>query len=124
MLLDASLAIRMLSAALERTLGWDREQVEGRSWPDVVTPTDVAEVTRLRLERALAGAVRTIEMEAMANAGQRLQLIFDAALVGRGPDQGLLLTLSSARPAADRPPERRRGAWTGPWTARDPHRLL
>lgn len=100
-LLDSSLEIRMLSAALEKVLGWEREEVEGRPWPEVVTPSELAAVTRLRLARALEGVVRVIETEAITGSGQRLLLVFDAALVGRGAEQGLLLTLSSARPAEE-----------------------
>jgi len=98
-LLDAALEIQMLSAALEKTLGWEREQVEGRSWVDVITPPELAAVTRLRLERALAGVVRTVETEAITSAGQRLLVVFDAALIGRCAEQSLLLTLSSVRRA-------------------------
>lgn len=98
-LLDGALAIRMLSAALEKRLGWEREQVEGRPWIEVITPRELAGVTRLRLERAVAGVLRTIETEGVTSAGERLLLTFDAALVGRGADQGLLLTLTSSRPA-------------------------
>lgn len=100
-MLDASLEIRLLSVGLGKLLGWEREQLEGRAWPDAIAPSDLASVTRLRLERALAGLVRTIELEATNSTGNRLLLVFDAALVGRGTEQGLLLTLSSARPAED-----------------------
>lgn len=99
-LLSAGLEIRMVSAALEKTLGVEREQLEGRSWTEVVTPPELAAVTRIRLHRAVAGVGRTIETEAMTREGQRLLLVFDAALIGRCDEQSLLLTLLSARPAA------------------------
>jgi PAS domain S-box-containing protein len=100
-LLDRSANVHLYSAALEKLLGWSREQVEGRGWLEAVVPPSQIAVVRGRLERALSGTLRSFECEAAGTEGRRFRLQLEAALVGRGDEQGVLLTVTSAQPILD-----------------------
>jgi DNA-binding CsgD family transcriptional regulator len=95
-LLDGNATIQMLSASLETLLGSTREQTQGRAWVDAfVSPAD-ARVVRERIERALCGTLRSFECVVVTAKNTRVKLSFDANLVGRRNEQGLLLTVTSA----------------------------
>jgi PAS domain S-box-containing protein len=96
-ILDKARQIRLFSAALEQLLGWERDKVEGRVWDEVIAPRAHAEIAKSRIERALAGTQRTFESEALSADGRRFLLSLDASLVGRDDEQGVLLTVTSAR---------------------------
>lgn len=99
-LLDGARNIQLFSAALEATLGWTREEVEGRAWDDLISPAAHAPIARARIERALSGTARSFDTEARSSDGRLFKLSIEAALVGRDEEQGVLLLVSSIAPLA------------------------
>ncbi|MDF2694976.1 MAG: transcriptional regulator, LuxR family, partial [Labilithrix sp.] len=96
--------IQMFSTSLETLLGWAREEVEGRTWLEAMTPAAHAGAVERRLERALSGTLHAFACEAVTPEGTRFNLHLEAALVGRDFEQGLLLTVTAAEPLDyDRP---------------------
>lgn len=94
-LLDKSARVQMFSGAMERTLGWRRYEVEGRCWVEACVPPETTEVARKWLADALRGALRNYECEVVTPDGQRVLLSLEMSLIGRGREQGLLLTVQS-----------------------------
>jgi PAS domain S-box-containing protein len=84
---------------MEKTLGWRRYEVEGRAWADACVPPDLTAPTRKWLAHALRGALRNYECEVITRDGRRLLLLLEMSLIGRGREQGLLLTVQSVSPA-------------------------
>ncbi|MCW5613215.1 MAG: PAS domain S-box protein [Rubrivivax sp.] len=95
-LLDRDAVVRMFSASLEELLGWRREEVEGRRWVEAIAPPTHAQIAEARIDRALSGTLRTFDSEAATPKSERFRLRLEASLVGRGAEQGLLLTVTSS----------------------------
>ena len=98
-LLDGATNILLFNRAMERVLGWRRSEVEGRPWADSFAPPDLGRATRRWLSRALNGALGEPQCDVLTRDGRRLVLELDMTLVGRRRDQGLLMTVRSARAA-------------------------
>jgi PAS domain S-box-containing protein len=101
--LDRHGVIRLYATRLERVLGWRRHEVEGRAWIDVFVPPEAAEAARARLGRALSGTLGEYECEVVSRDARHLVLALSVTLVGRGRQQGLLLTVNRVveRPGPD-----------------------
>jgi PAS domain S-box-containing protein len=96
LLLDGAQRIRLFTSALESTLGWRRYEVEGQLW-EVCAPAEHAPTTRRWFNEAMRGALRRFECAAMTRDGRRVLLDAEMSLVGKGRDQGLLLTIQGVR---------------------------
>jgi PAS domain S-box-containing protein len=97
--LDPAGRIVLFNGAMERVLGWRRDEVGGRSWIDACVPQDCARAARQWFQRALSGALAGSECEVVTRDGRRLLFEMEMMLVGRGRQQGLLLTVQAAREA-------------------------
>src|SRR6188768_542292 len=93
-LLDRFGRIRFFNSAMEEALGWTRHEVEGTPWTRVC-PMPETEAARW-LEQALRGALRNLNASAVTRSGDRVVLELELALVGRGEEQGVLLTARRA----------------------------
>jgi PAS domain S-box-containing protein len=100
-LLDQASSIRLFSSGLERLLGWNREEVEGRKWSDAVVPREFAATAQARLERALSGMLRSFDCDVTTSRNERYKISFETVLVGRDDMQGLLLTVTDVHLVAD-----------------------
>jgi PAS domain S-box-containing protein len=98
-LLDKSGRIRLFNRAMEEVLGWSRFDVEGKSWAEICVSPDRGSEANRWIEEALRGAVREHQTSVLTKAGARIAFHFEFALVGQGPDQGLLVTARRAVPA-------------------------
>jgi PAS domain S-box-containing protein len=98
-LLDRATNILLFNRAMERVLGWRRSEVEGRPWADACAPPDLGRATRRWLSRALNGALEEPQCDVLTRDGRRLVFELELSLVGRRRDQGLLMTVRSARAA-------------------------
>lgn len=99
LVLDRTGSIRAWSRGFEQAFGFERNELEGRAWADVgFAPAARALVLRT-LNRAWLGTLHGCELEVLARDGRRLSIAVDAELVGRGREQGLLLTIHDVRPA-------------------------
>lgn len=95
-LLDRDARIQMFSSSFESLLAKTREDVEGKSWFDVLTPASHVAVAKGRIDRALSGTLRHFELEAVGPSNTRFSLNVESSLVGRDDEQGLLLAVRSA----------------------------
>src|SRR5262245_48834021 len=98
-LLDRTTNILLFNGAMERILGWRRREVEGRPWVDACVPPELGRATRRWLSRALNGALGEPQCDVLTRDGRRLVFELELTLVGRRPDQGLLMTVRAARAA-------------------------
>lgn len=97
-LLDKSGRIRLFNRTMEQALGWTRFQVEGQLWSRACVPAEHHDETQRWITDALRGAVHSYESVAVTHAGARMMFVFELALVGRGPSQGLLMTATEVTP--------------------------
>jgi PAS domain S-box-containing protein len=97
-LLDREGTIRLLNRAMERTLGWRQDELEGRAWAEACAPTQPASTTSSWWSQVLSGSVRRCDCEVRARNGRRILLELDVSPVGRGRDEGLLLAVRRAMP--------------------------
>jgi PAS domain S-box-containing protein len=98
MLLDRSGRIQLLNAAMERTLGWRRGEIEGRLWYEACAPARSKRPTSRSLGQALSGALRRFELEAVTSDKCRVRLDVDVSSLGRNPARGLLLIVRRVTP--------------------------
>jgi PAS domain S-box-containing protein len=101
--LDRDGAIRLASATFERTLGLRASELEGRRWVEACVAPDGATEAAAALEQGFLGATHAAASEAVTKDGRRLKLSLDLSLVGRPPEQGLLVTVLASAPV--------QGAW-------------
>jgi len=97
-LLDRSGKVVLCNGALEQAVGWRRFEVEGKGFVEVFSAEERVAENRRSLGQALRGALRTYEFEARTRDGRRLALLLEIALVGRGRDTGVLLTVQQVTP--------------------------
>lgn len=79
-----------MAPAAERALGWSPDSL-GRSFVDRVTPSHVTSA-RWALEKVLAGALRSFEVEVATGTGAALAR-FEASSIGSDDGRGVLLLL-------------------------------
>jgi PAS domain S-box-containing protein len=96
-LLDRSGRIRMFNLAMEQLLGWTRYEVDGKLWTRTCTPSNHQDEAKHWISEALRGALHGYDAHALANTGAELSVRLEFALVGRGPHQGLLATVTEWR---------------------------
>lgn len=103
-LLDRTGRIRMCNRAMERVLGWSRLDAYGQSWARLCVPPDGYEAARRWMGDALRGALWECEALVVTGGGARLIFECEFSLVGRGPSQGMLITVPRWRPAESSKP--------------------
>jgi PAS domain S-box-containing protein len=89
--------VLILNDAMERLLGWPREEVEGCSWQALVGEPG-ADVPRW-LESALEGESRSHRAEVTTRAGHHLMVSLDLTPVGGGAQRAVLVVVEKATPA-------------------------
>jgi PAS domain S-box-containing protein len=97
-LLDRRGCIRLLNGAMERLLGWSRAEASLRRWTKLFMAGQPAQTTKRWLIEAFSAAPVRRSCSVAARDGRRWRLELDAALVGRGPAQALLMTVARALP--------------------------
>ena len=96
--LDRRGFVRLLNGAMERLLGWPRAEALGKRWTDLVMLGQSAQARNRWLMQAFSAAPLRRECSVAARDGRRWRLELDAALIGRGSTQTLLLTVCRALP--------------------------
>lgn len=103
-LLDRTGRIRMCNRAMERVLGWSRLDAYGQAWARLCVPPDGYEAARRWMGDALRGALWECDALVVTSGGARLMFQCEFSLVGRGPSQGLLITVAQWGPAESSKP--------------------
>lgn len=96
-LLDRTGHIRLFNRPMERLLGWTRFEIEGQSWVDTVVPPERRGTEARWVGEALRGSFHEYETRVLTRGGAMIALHLDLALVGGGPEQGLLATVRRTR---------------------------
>lgn len=98
LLLDRLSRVLMSNSAMDLALGWNKSQIEGRSWLEVCVPQDFQPRARKWLSSAQRGLVDRGEFEVATIDGRRLRLDMVVSLIGHGPAQWLLFLVKSFSP--------------------------
>ncbi len=98
--LDGTGTIRLVNSHFERTLGFDRDEIEGRAWVEVFGNGNGADGW---LQLALRGMLWKRRTEVSTRDGRRLVLELQTSLFGSGSDQGLIVSVKSAVPVPGLP---------------------
>jgi PAS domain S-box-containing protein len=98
-LLDHEGRICLFNRVMEQVLGWRRFEVDGRPWALACTPSEDREEAEHWIGDALRGALWSFETRGLAKNGAHILFGFEFALVGKGAEQGLLMTATHWRPA-------------------------
>jgi len=97
-LLDKAGRVRVFNRSMEQVLGWHRFEVEGQTWLSVCTPPDREADAKRWIGAALRGALRSYGVTALRKTGGSVLLQCEFSLIGRGPSQGLLMTVTQSVP--------------------------
>jgi PAS domain S-box-containing protein len=95
-----------LNAALERLLGWPRNDVLERFWSDVCPPGKESELAMAYLQGSIQGIGRRLELPVRTAKGERLILIISQTYLGTGDDQVSVSRVVAARPQQTAAPSR------------------
>jgi PAS domain S-box-containing protein len=96
-LVDRELTVHLFSLGLERTLGWSRDEIEGRTWTEALVRPEQRAVAQSRLVRALDGTMPSFESVVVTKDGREVVLALESTLVGHEGAPGLLMTAVSHR---------------------------
>lgn len=87
-----------LNAALERLLGFSRNDVLGHVWTDFSPPGPEGERALAWLQGNVQGIGRRVELPARTASGENMTLIMNLTHLGSGDDQILVGAVVAARP--------------------------
>jgi PAS domain S-box-containing protein len=86
-----------LNAALERLLGWPRNELLGHLWSDVCPPGQDSERAMAHLQGSIQGIGRRLELPVRTAGGDQLTLIVSQTYLGTGEDQVSIARVIAAR---------------------------
>lgn len=106
LIFDQTGRVLALNAALERLLGWSRNDIQGRFWSDVCPPGPEAERAMAHLQGSVQGLGRRLELPVRTARGESLVLIIGQTYLGSGDDQVSIARVIAARPQQTAAPSR------------------
>jgi PAS domain S-box-containing protein len=94
---DRSGRVLALNAALERMLGWSREDILGRAWSELYPSDEEPHLAMAWLRSGAEGVGRRIELPARTGSGAIVTLVMNIAHIGTGEQAAAVGTVIASR---------------------------